>query len=306
MKFYHNPVLKAESLNALQLKQGGLFVDCTLGGGGHSEAILQSGHALQLIGLDRDHEALDHANKRLDEYDNFRSIHTPFGLISDYFKEGELSGILMDLGISSRQIDNGARGFSYRNSDYVDLRMDQSQGTSAVDWLLETPADEIVKVFKRNADMRSTYKFIMRLKEFSQEGYLKMSDFTALVRQKFPKMKDQDGLCARLLQAIRMEINHEMDDVIHALNSSKDLLKPGGRLVVITYHSVEDRIVKHTMREMEKSCICPPRMPICQCGGEHQYFQRLTRKPGLPLEEEIRLNPRARSAKLRVYERVHK
>lgn len=311
MEFYHQPVLMQECLDYLDLSQGGTFVDCTLGGGGHSEAILQqladSSAELteaELVGLDRDHDALTHAGERLAQYANFRSIHTPFGSIDDFFEEGSVSGILMDLGISSRQIDDGSRGFSYKNSEFLDLRMDQSKGWSAREWILNSTIYTIMDAFKYNADMRGTKRFVDELKLLAEAGPVKMGDFKKLVKSKFPRLNDQDGLCARLLQAIRMELNAEMPEVESALKAANSLLKVGGRLVVITYHSVEDRVVKHTMKTFEQQCICPPRMPMCQCGDNHKTFQPLTRKPQLPSPEEVALNPRSRSAKLRVYERV--
>lgn len=304
MEFYHNPVMMDECLDALTLGEG-VYVDCTLGGGGHSEAILQRQvEGLELVGLDRDLEALGHAGERLAQFDNFKSIHTPFGNIADYFGEGQLSGILMDLGISSRQIDNGDRGFSYRNSEFVDLRMDQSTGQSATEWLLNTDEYEINRVFKINADMRGTRRFVEELIALAKEGQVKMADFTQLVKKRFPRLHDQDGLCAKLLQAIRMELNNEMTEVESVLRAAESLLKVGGRLVIITYHSVEDRVVKHGMKAFDKACICPPKLPVCQCGNNHKTFKAITKKPQPPQAEEVAINPRARSAKLRVYERV--
>lgn len=305
MDFYHAPVLKDECLDALNMKSGAVFIDCTLGGGGHSEAILQEiDSSSKVIGLDRDLEALSHACERLKKFSNFESIHTPFSALNQIFEESSIDGILMDLGISSRQIDNGNRGFSFRNSEFVDLRMDQSQGVSAREWLIQTEKKDICQVLYRNADLRATGRFVDNIIAKANEGELLMSDFVALVRRSFPKLRDQEAACARILQAIRMEINNEMREVTETLDGAVKTLKVGGRLVVITYHSVEDRTVKHKMKEYETACICPPRFPICQCGSIYKKIIPINRKPRLPSELEIALNPRSRSAKLRVYERV--
>jgi len=292
----------------------GVYVDCTTGGGGHSAAMLaQLKPQSTLHCLDRDSDALAHAGNIL-KSDSVRVVfhHHAFAELSSCVEPCSVNGILYDLGVSSHQLDEATRGFTMQSSaQALDLRMDQREEISAQEWLTEGDVDQMAHVFRANADMDRAHPLARKIKEViaqaREEGETIVT--VKMIRQAVDyvfrdRRFDQNSLMARVLQAIRMDINQEMPQVEESLKAAVAALQPGGRLVVISYHSVEDRCVKQTMAEFEKDCFCPPKFPVCTCGGNHRKVRKLLRKPGLPTEEELRRNPRSRSAKLRVYERV--
>ena len=233
-----------------------------------------------------------------------------FGELKNEIAAGTLDGILYDLGISSHQVDDSERGFTFVGNNPLDLRMDRREGVSAQAWLCNVDADALASALRKNADMDRAFKLSTRLVEMAasvkNEGReILPSDVKSVVESVFPdKRREVNGLLARVFQAIRMEVNGELKEIEDSLRAAVDCLKVGGRLVVMSYHSVEDRCVKETAAEFERACICPENLPVCMCGGNHQRLKKVNRKPILPTNEEIANNSRARSAKLRVYERV--
>ena len=300
--FYHDPVMLAECLDGLNIKPNGTYGDCTLGGGGHSYAIANKlNEDGTLHAFDRDEEAVAFATKRLAGVKCKFIVHpVRFGMI----------GAEIEAGISSHQVDDSARGFTFVGNNPLDLRMDRREGVSAQEWLFKVNADDLAQALRKNADMDRAFKLATRMVEMAAavkaEGReILPDDVKAIVESVFPdKRREVNGLLARVFQAIRMEVNGELKEIEDSLRSAVDCLKVGGRLVVMSYHSVEDRCVKETAAEFEKACICPENLPVCMCGGNHQRLKKVNRKPILPSDEEIARNSRARSAKLRIYERV--
>ncbi|MGM9983636.1 MAG: 16S rRNA (cytosine(1402)-N(4))-methyltransferase RsmH [Fibrobacter intestinalis] len=306
---YHSPVLFEESLRALLWNPNGVYADCTLGGGGHSEGILKrlepAGH---LHSFDRDPEAIAYARKRLAPFADRVTFHpVPFGRLADEVCANSLSGVLYDLGISSHQVDDDSRGFTFQGTNPVDLRMDSRAAFSAQDWMRTNSLDEMARAFKENADLDRAYKLSQNVQNVvSALSTPILPEHLKLAAEKtYPdRIRDINSILARIFQAIRMEVNGELDEIRTSMRAAVEALVKGGRLVVISYHSVEDRTVKLVCAEFEKNCICPPQSPVCLCGDNHQKLKKVFRKPILPTGEEIAKNPRARSAKLRVYEKV--
>ena len=308
--FYHDPVMLAECLEGLNIKPDGTYSDCTLGGGGHSYAIANKlSKDGVLHAFDRDEEAVAFATKRLSGTAPKFIVHpVRFGELKNEIAPNSLDGILYDLGISSHQVDDSARGFTFVGDNPLDLRMDRREGVSAQEWLRTVSADDLAAALRRNADMDRAFKLSTRLVEMAASingRDILPSDMKTVVESVFPdKRREINGLLARVFQAIRMEVNGELKEIEESIRAAVDCLKVGGRLVVMSYHSVEDRCVKETAAEFERACICPEHMPVCMCGGNHQRLKKVNRKPILPTSEEIEVNSRARSANLRVYERV--
>ena len=301
-----------ECLEGLNIKADGVYVDCTLGGGGHSYAIAQKlNEAGTLHAFDRDDEAVQFATKRLAGVLPKFIVHpVPFAELGNEIEPNSLDGVLYDLGISSHQVDDSSRGFTFVGDNPLDLRMDRRENVSAQEWLRTVSEDDFAAALRKNADMDRAFKLATRIKEkvgelATQGRDVLPSDIKAVVEAVFPdKRRDANSLLARVFQAIRMEVNGELKQIEDSLRAAVDCLKVGGRLVVMSYHSVEDRCVKETAAEFEKACICPENLPVCMCGGNHQRLKKVNRKPILPSADEINRNSRARSAKLRVYERV--
>ena len=308
--FYHDPVMLAECLEGLNIKPNGSYSDCTLGGGGHSYAIANKLNEDGVLhAFDRDEEAVAFATKRLAGTAPKFIVHpVRFGELKNEIAPNSLDGILYDLGISSHQVDDSARGFTFVGNNPLDLRMDRREGVSAQEWLRTVSADDLAAALRRNADMDRAFKLSTRMVEMAASisgRDILPSDMKTVVESVFPdKKREINGLLARVFQAIRMEVNGELKEIEDSIRAAVDCLKVGGRLVVMSYHSVEDRCVKETAAEFERACICPEHMPVCMCGGNHQRLKKVNRKPILPTSEEIAVNSRARSAKLRVYERV--
>ena len=311
-EFYHDPVMLEECLDGLNIRADGAYADCTLGGGGHSYAIAQRLNSEGVLhAFDRDDEAVQFATKRLQGVLPKFIVHpVPFGELGNEIAPDTLDGVLYDLGISSHQVDDSSRGFTFVGDNPLDLRMDRRENVSAQEWLRTVSEDDFAAALRKNADMDRAFKLASRIKDKVQEIALENrdvlpSDIKVVVEAVFPdKRREANSLLARVFQAIRMEVNGELKQIEDSLRAAVDCLKVGGRLVVMSYHSVEDRCVKETAAEFEKACICPENLPVCMCGGNHQRLKKVNRKPILPSAEEINRNSRARSAKLRIYERV--
>jgi 16S rRNA (cytosine1402-N4)-methyltransferase len=298
-----------EVLELLGAERGGRFLDGTVGGAGHAVRILESSSTATLIGLDQDEEAVAAARERLAGFgDRARVLAGNFRdaaeLLEDYIDIG-LDGALLDLGVSSHQIDTTARGFSFRRGTPLNMRMGGTTGgwRTAADLLNTASEEELGKIFRDYGEERKWRGMSREIARRRQEKPLRTADdlvaaaSTALWRPLSPRDK------ARLFQAVRIAVNEEMEALQDGLEAIAQLLKTGGRLVVISYHSLEDRIVKETFREWSRECVCPPELPVCTCRG-HALGRRLTKKPLQPTEAEVASNPRSRSARLRGWVRA--
>jgi 16S rRNA (cytosine1402-N4)-methyltransferase len=308
--FCHLPVLAAEVVEQLAPRPGGIYLDGTLGGGGHSELILEKiGPDGLLIGIDRDQSALAAATERLSRFGQcFRPVHGTFGELAELLNTNgitALDGLLLDLGVSSHQLDTIERGFSFRLDGPLDMRMDRSCGESAADLVQELPAHELEQIIKEFGEERWAKKIALRIVQSRQEIPITTTlQLAELVAGTIPRRFHEDRIhpATRTFQALRIAVNNELDQVRQGVTAGIALLKPGGRIVVISFHSLEDRIVKHLFREAATGCTCPPRMPHCVCNRKPR-LRILTGRPVMAGPEEITKNPRARSAKLRAAEK---
>ena len=306
MAFHHVPVLLNEVLNALAPQPGGVFADGTLGGGGHSEEILKRiGETGALYGIDRDAAAIAAATQRLAGYPGFHAVHGNFHDVKALLPGVRLNGGLMDLGVSSHQLDTPERGFSYHEDAPLDMRMDASQGMTAAEYVNTVDEQEFARVLREYGDEKWAVRIAQILIEKrSQRPLATTADLVAVVDAAIPKAvrrKDEGHPARRTFQAVRIAVNDELAPLEQALRDWVDMLLPGGRLAVITFHSVEDRIVKLTFRNMQNPCVCPPKAPICVCGKKP-----LGRAVGGAVKAgkmELIENPRAHSATLRVFEK---
>ncbi len=303
---YHEPVMVEEVLEHLGLKADGLYLDGTVGGGGHTVRILESCPACRVIAVDRDSEALDEARGRLEAYrDRVRFLHMRFDSAADdvEVKDRGLDGALLDLGVSSHQLNDDERGFAFRRGVALDMRMDTTQGHDAMRFLAEASEERLAYVFwKLGEEPRSRRLAREVVKRRATEPFETSDQLVAALSVtlgRAPSAKEK----ARIFQAIRIAVNEELESLERALPALRDALTDGGVLVVLAYHSLEDRIVKHAFREWSRACVCPPEMPICTCRGE-PLGTTLTRKPLRPTDDEVERNPRARSARLRAWRRA--
>lgn len=309
--FHHEPVLLREVLEWMNPRADGVYCDGTLGGGGHSEEILRaSGGTARLYGIDRDENAINAATERLKNYPGFHGIHGNFHdcrALLQAAGAGMLDGALLDLGVSSPQIDTPERGFSYHEDAPLDMRMDQSCGTTAAEFLNHESEAEIARVIREYGEEKWAVRIAAMICEHRKTKPLETTfDLVRAVDAAVPKAvrrREEGHPARRTFQAVRIAVNDELRPLEQALRDLTDCLKPGGRICVITFHSLEDRIVKNTFRSFQYPCICPPRAPICTCGRK-PVARVLAGGAVTPTEEEISRNIRARSAKLRVAEKL--
>ncbi len=307
MEFKHTSVLKTESIEGLKIKPGGLYIDGTLGGGGHSLEILKAGG--RLIGIDQDREALAAAEERLKGFENFRLVHDNFSNIDEIMDRLSLDkadGFLLDLGVSSYQLDNGERGFSYNTDAPLDMRMDRDREFSAYDVVNSYSAEELCRVIREYGEER----WAKRIAEFIiEERRAKPIETTfelnSVIKKAIPKKARENGghPSKRTFQAIRIEVNNELGIIESTIEAMVNRLNPGGRICIITFHSLEDRIVKNTFKRLENPCTCPREFPVCIC-GKKPLAKIITRKPITAGDAELKENNRAHSAKLRIAERL--
>ena len=308
--FHHIPVLFDEVMEWMDPQPDGVYADGTLGGGGHSEGILRlSGGTASLYGIDRDLEAIAAASERLKDYPNFRAIHGNFHDAKELLGGAGaplLTGALLDLGVSSHQLDVGGRGFSYHEDAPLDMRMDKSQGMTAAEYLATIDQNEFRRILTDYGEEKWAARIAqVFVEKRAQKPILTTGDLVAVVDAAIPKAvrrKDDGHPARRTFQAVRIAVNDELAPLEQALCDFVDLLAPGGRLLVITFHSLEDRIVKNTFRRLQNPCICPPKMPVCVCGRK-PLGKALAGGAVKPSKNETTDNTRARSAKLRVFER---
>jgi 16S rRNA (cytosine1402-N4)-methyltransferase len=302
---YHTAVMPGEVTANLITKEDGIYLDATAGGGDHAERILENLSAKgKLIGIDRDQEAVDICRRKFAGNKRMQVYKASFSEIEKVCGQQDLSGAFFDLGVSSHQLDSPARGFSFERGNPLDMRMDQSRGITALEYLLHTEERELEKALKRNSDLKRARALARAIKDLA--GHDSASDLLHQAADRlYPRgVRNRMGLLARIFQALRMEVNRELEEIRAGLNSAVNLVEPGGRICVLTYHSVEDRLVKKLLAAYEQSCICPREFPVCACGGNHRKLRKISRKPLVSSPEEVRQNARARSAKLRVVERI--
>ena len=309
--FSHYSVLLQECIDGLDIKPDGVYVDLTTGGAGHSyEIVKRLANGGKHIAIDRDDDALMAAKQRLSEFsdrvifvkDNFRNV----GSVLDELGIKEVDGVIADLGVSSYQLDTAERGFSYNNDGYLDMRMNKSDALTAYDVVNTYSKDKLKQIIYDYGEE----KFAPRIASFIEEArnikpIETTSELSDIIKSAIPQKARIDGPhpAKRTFQAIRIEVNGELDAIEPAITSAAERLKVGGRLAIISFHSLEDRIVKKTMASLVKGCTCPPDFPICMC-GKKPILKLVSRKPILPSERELEENPRSRSAKLRVAERL--
>ena len=302
----HRPVLLGETIKFLAPQRGGLFVDCTLGLGGHSEAILESSSATRVVGIDLDPEALRYASERLARFgDRFRPVAANFKEIRAVLAElaePTAQGILADLGVSSLQFDSPARGFSFRWDAPLDMRMDPTgTAATAAELLQSLPEQEIARVLFEYGEERRSRRIAKWIVEKREQGApITTTKALADLVQRAIGPSRTKGIhpATRTFQALRIAVNRELEGLEQFIASAIDLLQPDGRFVVISFHSLEDRIIKQELRRFSGYCQCPPRAPVCACGAR-KAVEILTKRPVVPNEKEVGDNPRARSAKLR-------
>lgn len=312
MIFEHKSVLLEETIDSLDIKPDGIYVDGTLGGGGHASQVCRHLSSKgKLIGIDQDQDAIKAASERLSEFgekvtivrDNYQKIKQ---ILSELGIE-KVEGIYLDLGVSSYQLDTASRGFSYREDDApLDMRMDVRNPRTAADIVNEYGEIELYHIIRDYGEERFAKNIAKHIVRARQEKRIETTgQLREIIKAAIPmKMRVTGGHPAkRTFQAIRIELNHELDVLSESIDTMIDLLKPKGRLSIITFHSLEDRIVKNRFRENENPCVCPPDFPVCMC-GRISKGKVITRKPIVPGEKEIEENKRAKSSKLRVFERA--
>jgi 16S rRNA (cytosine1402-N4)-methyltransferase len=311
MEFHHVSVLLNECIDGLNIKPDGVYVDCTMGGAGHSIEIVKKLSSEGLfIGFDQDINAINTAKERLSEYsDRVKFVHSNFENIkSELEKLGitKIDGVLADLGVSSHQLDEADRGFSYMQDAPLDMRMDVRSEFSAYDVVNNYSEDELNRIIKEYGEenwSRRIAKFIVEARE--EYPIQNTGELVEIIKKAIPKKARIDGPhpAKRTFQAIRIEVNNELGVITSLIRDVASIMNKGGRICIITFHSLEDRIVKNEFKYLAIDCICPPELPICQCDKEKEV-KVITRKPILPSDEEVEVNPRSRSAKLRVAEKI--
>ncbi|AKA70246.1 16S rRNA (cytosine(1402)-N(4))-methyltransferase RsmH [Clostridium scatologenes] len=309
MDFKHVSVLLEETIDALNVKEDGIYVDCTLGGGGHSYEILKRLSSRgRLIGIDQDTAALKAAGEKLKQFNNVTYVHNNFYNIDEILQElniEKVDGIMMDLGVSSYQLDEAERGFSYMKDAPLDMRMNRDSSTSAYDIVNFYSEEQIFKIIKEYGEdnfAKRIAKFIVQRRE--KETIKTTLELVDIIRQAIPAKFQKDGHPAkRTFQAIRIEVNKELQILDKAVEDSVNRLNEGGRIAIITFHSLEDRKIKVKFKQLEKPCTCPPDFPMCVC-GKKPLVKLISRKPIEPSIEEAENNSRSKSAKLRVAERI--
>lgn len=305
---YHIPVLYYETLDNLIKNPDGVYIDCTLGGGSHSEGILErlSDKGL-LISIDQDINAIEYSKKRLGKYGvkwkvfkgNFETIDT----IAYMAGVDKVDGILMDIGVSSKQLDDPERGFSYRYDVKLDMRMNTEQKISAYDIVNNYSEEDLSRIIFEYGEERHAKKIARLIVDERKKEPIEMtSQLINIIKRAYPERAAKHP-AKKTFQAIRIEVNRELEVLDKAMEKAVNLLKVGGRLAIITFHSLEDRAVKNKFKDLSTACKCPKDIPICMCGGIKK-FENITKKPIVPIDEELEKNNRAHSSKLRILERI--
>jgi 16S rRNA (cytosine1402-N4)-methyltransferase len=309
--FEHEPVMMDEVLASLEPERGGTYLDGTVGGGGHAAALLERAPSVMLWGVDRDPEAVAAARERLARFAerarviraDFRDLPEALGDEAD--EVHDLAGVLLDLGVSSHQIDTTARGFSFRPATPLDMRMGGTTGgrRPAADLLNEATEQELGEIFRTYGEVRRWRRLARDVARRRKERPFRTSDDLVDASRSALGTGIGPGTLAQVFQAVRIAVNEELEALERALPRLRDMLASGGRYVVIAYHSLEDRLVKHAFKEWSRECICPPELPVCRCRGK-ALGHEITRRPLRPSEDEVRRNSRSRSARLRAWEKA--
>ncbi len=311
IKYFHQPVMQAEVLQGLKIRPGGVYVDCTLGGAGHSKAILEEiGPNGLLIALDQDPAAIAEAEKKLaPDQNRVILVRANFATLADVLNNqgiDSVDGVLFDLGTSSHQLDNPARGFSYQHDAPLDMRMDPGQQLTAGELVNNLPETELAKIIIDYSEERWAARiasFICR--DRKRQPIETTAQLVEIIKKAIPSGARRRGPhpAKRTFQALRIAVNKELSILEPAVQAAVEFLRPGGRICIITFHSLEDRIIKNLYRRLATSCTCPRELPVCVCGGR-RTLKIISSKPVIPTNEELARNPRARSAKLRIAEKV--
>lgn len=308
MEFKHYSVMLNECMDGLNIKADGIYVDGTMGGAGHSKEIAKriSKNGL-LIGIDRDQEAICVARERLAEFPNVKFVHDNHDNIKQILEELELpgvDGILLDLGVSSYQLDERNRGFSYMGEAELDMRMDREQKLTAKTVVNKYSEEELAKIIFEYGEEKFSRPIARKIVERRKEKEIETTqELVDIIEEVLPRRKGEGHPAKRTFQAIRIEVNDEIRPLYQTVIDSINSLNPGGRLCVITFHSLEDRAVKNAMNDCIGKCTCPPGLPYCVCGAK-AIGKVITRKPILPSNEELEENSRSKSAKLRIFEKI--
>jgi len=310
VEFKHIPVLLNETLDGLNIRDGLTYVDCTVGGAGHASELLKRNKTVKLVGIDQDIEAINASTKRLKEFEG------RFTLVQDNFKNApeilenlkieKVDGVYADLGVSSHQIDSAERGFSFRFDAPLDMRMNKDSSLSAKEVVNNYSEQELKKVIKEFGEERFASNIARRICESRKKEEIKTTkQLEDIILSAVPRYRGNDGSSnvQRTFQAIRIEVNKELDGLKEFIEQMVEKLNVGGRLAIITFHSLEDRIVKHTFRELATGCTCPSDFPICVCGNKPKV-KIITNHPIVAEEKELLINRRSSSAKLRVIEKL--
>ena len=309
LPFYHRPVMLDEVIAGLDLKPGGVYFDGTVGGGGHSFAILESDPTVRLIGTDRDEEAIEAASERLRPFEGrfqlFKSDYRRYSEVLRRAGADKLDGVLLDLGISSHQIDDEERGFSYRKASApLDMRMDRQSGFTAEDVVNDYAEEKRFRILKEFGEERFAGAIARNIVRSREKGRITTcGELADIVEESIP-LKFRSPACARqTFQAIRIEVNGELTGLRECIKGLVRHLKPGGRICILTFHSLEDRIVKETFRELQSSCTCPKDLPVCVC-GKRKEVELVNKKPITASAEETEQNSRSKCAKLRIARKI--
>lgn len=308
MEFNHKSVMLYECIEGLNIKPNGIYVDGTMGGAGHSKEIAKkiSENGL-LVGIDRDEEAICVAKERLQEFQNVKFIHDNHDNIKNILQELQIEavdGILLDLGVSSYQLDERNRGFSYMSEATLDMRMDQTQKLTAKEVVNNYSEEELAKIIFEYGEEKFSRAIARKIVQYREEKKLETTEeLVKIIESVVPRKKGEGHPAKRTFQAIRIEVNNEIKPLYNTIIDSIDCLKSGGRLCVLTFHSLEDRAVKTAFNDSIGKCTCPPGLPYCVCGAKSKG-KVITKKPMLPTAEEMEENSRSKSAKLRIFEKI--
>ncbi len=306
MTFNHISVLLNETISGLNISPDGVYLDCTLGGAGHSEEILKKlSKNGKLFAVDKDEDALSYSKQKLNKYDNVEFIKSDFNDLEDVLNSSQtFDGILLDLGVSSHQIDTAERGFSFLHDGPLDMRMDKMAELSAFEVVNNYSQKDLEKILYTYGEEDFTKVIVRAILKARQEEPIKTTGrLNQIIEDAVPFKYRLKGASKKTFQAIRIEVNNELDLLQNTINFLVGRLNKNGRLAIITFHSLEDRIVKQTFAYLEKDCVCPPKTPICIC-GKKQIVKFVNKKPIIASDKELEQNNRSRSAKLRVCERV--
>jgi len=310
-EYLHTPVLAEEVIAYLTCREGGIFVDATVGEGGHTLEILRASGENKVIGIDQDQEILEQARERLTGYaDRVTLMHDDFARLPQLLQAlgiERVDGLLFDFGVSQFHFQHQGRGFSLYEDGPLDMRIDTRGKVTAFDIVNRFPLEELEKILRSNGEERWAKRIAKVIGEERRHGEIKTtSELADICSRAIPRRYHPRRLhpATKTFMALRIAVNDELNKIEKALTSAPFLLKQGGRIACIAFHSLEDRIVKENFKKMERTCICPPSLPQCACGGREKVLQIITRRPVTPGPAELRNNPRARSAKLRVAERV--